>query len=147
MNANHVGGEHQSLGGRLANWLRNWSENSGAGSDLDALDDVEMNRIAKDLGVGVADLRAISAKGPHAADLLLQRMARLGLDPAAIKQCEPEVMRDLQRLCTMCESHGRCARDMAHAGPDLEWEEYCPNVSTLRALVLEHAGDRTQAAG
>ena len=139
METHHLDVEHRSLAGRLAQWLRDWSANRGPSTQLDALDEAETARIARDIGVGVSDLRAISAKGPHAADLLLQRMKRLGLDPAEIKHCEPEVMRDLQRLCTMCESQGRCARELARTSPSLDWDAYCPNADTLRALVLEHA--------
>jgi positive regulator of sigma E activity len=54
-------------------------------------------------------------------------------------QKEPHVMRDLQRACTLCASKRRCGRDLAANPSGPAWEAYCPNASTLHALITERS--------
>jgi hypothetical protein len=56
------------------------------------------------------------------------------LDPKEVARVEPAALRDLQRVCTLCKSHRRCAWDFAHGAPLPTWERYCPNAGTLTAL-------------
>lgn len=65
---------------------------------------------------------------------MFRRMAALDLDGKEVEPAHPENFRDLQRICTMCESHRQCARDLARDTGDSKWENYCPNVDTLKAL-------------
>jgi hypothetical protein len=48
-------------------------------------------------------------------------------------------MRDLQRVCTVCGSKRRCAHELAKNPSDPAWQKYCPNATTLAALVAERA--------
>ena len=95
-------------------------------------DDVE--RMAHDLGISNIELRQLAGKGPHSADLLLERMAALDLDGGEIVRREPATFRDLQRVCTMCNCRRRCARDLEGDPLDSGWQRYCPNATTLKAL-------------
>ena len=70
--------------------------------------------MAQDAGVSVAEFRKLSSLGPEGADLLLRRMEAIDLDPKEVSQTERRTLQDLQRVCAMCESHRRCARDLAH---------------------------------
>jgi len=65
---------------------------------------------------------------------LTRRMAELDLDRNEVASVAPTTLRDLQRVCTMCESHRRCARDLGRDPADPTWEEYCPNVAVLKML-------------
>jgi Family of unknown function (DUF6455) len=103
-------------------------------SDFGCCADAEIERIAKDLRMTGSELRALARKGPGAADLLVQRMAALDLDPKEVVRLEPAAFRDLQRVCSMCKAHRQCARDFAQNAPPAKWEDYCPNTSTLAAL-------------
>jgi hypothetical protein len=94
----------------------------------------EVERMARDLGMPVSELRKIADHGPEAADLLVRRMAVLNLDRDEIATTAPSTFQDLQRLCTLCESHRQCARDLEHDPADAAWEEYCPNVAMLKLL-------------
>ena len=80
------------------------------------------------------ELRAMVQRGPGAADLLLEHMAALDLDPAEVAQVGPETFRDLQRVCSQCESKRCCVRDLAHDATAPQWQDYCPNAQTLIAL-------------
>jgi hypothetical protein len=130
---------HSSVGPRqmiegMKQWWRNWR---GAGSRLTELaccGEYEVERMARDLGMPSSELRKIANRGPDAADLLLRRMAELNLDGKEVAATAPGTFQDLQRLCTLCESHRQCARDLGRDPADKAWEDYCPNVATLKLL-------------
>jgi len=90
--------------------------------------------MAKDIGVSPSELRKLATLGPDSADLLLRRMAALDLDRKEVSQTEPRTFQDLQRVCTMCDHHRRCRRDLARDSADPAWQDYCPNAATLMAL-------------
>lgn len=93
----------------------------------------EVERMARDLGMPVSELRNIAHHGSKAADLLVRRMAVLSLDRNEIATA-PSTFQDLQRLCTLCESHRQCARDLERDPTDQAWDDYCPNVAMLKPL-------------
>lgn len=112
----------------LTNW---WKRNSDR-SDLVNLADADVERIAKDLGVSVPDLRTLDR---GCAVLLLPKMMQaLDLDPAAVARAEPDVYRDLQRVCAMCDEKKRCGREVAAGDAAATYEAFCPNAVTLTAL-------------
>ena len=90
--------------------------------------------MAQDLGLSRDELHQMARMRPDAASLLLKRLEKLHLDAKALAIGEPAVMRDLQRLCSMCASKGQCQRDLARGSEDTSWRDYCPNEDTLIAL-------------
>jgi hypothetical protein len=104
-----------------------------ASMELETLAVQELDRLAQDVGVDRATLRALAARGPHAADLLPARLASLGLDPERIAYRDPGVSRDLERVCAFCDYKHRCAADLGASGVPA----YCPNADTLRVLLVE----------
>jgi hypothetical protein len=107
--------------------------------DLDRCGSAEVERIARDLGVGGTDLSILAGKWPDAADLLYSRMNEVKLDRKEITQNDPQVMRDLQRVCTVCGSKWKCEHELAKNRADPAWQKYCPNATTLLALAAERA--------
>jgi hypothetical protein len=107
--------------------------------ELDACGSAEVEHIARDVGVSGADLSILAGKWPDAADLLYSRMYEINLDRKEITQADPEVMRDLQRVCTVCGSKRRCEHELAKNPSDPAWQKYCPNATTLLALAAERA--------
>jgi hypothetical protein len=103
-------------------------------SDFGCCCEAEIERMARDIRMSPAELRAVAKGGPKGADLLLRRMAALDLDPKEVGRIEAAAFRDLQRVCTLCKSHRRCARDFARNAPITAWEGCCPNTDTLMAL-------------
>jgi hypothetical protein len=103
-------------------------------SDLQLCGQREIERIARDSGLSVSEFRALQSLGSNAPDLLERRMAAFDLDPAEVSALAPHTFRDLQRVCSLCESHGRCLRDLARQLNNETWKHYCPNVGTLLAL-------------
>lgn len=119
---------------RIKQSWRNWRKENTRFSDLVCCGEHEVERMARDLGMPMSELRKIAKHGPNAADLLVRRMAVLNLDSNEVAAAVPGTFQDLQRLCTLCESHRQCARDLAHKPTDKAWEDYCPNVALLKLL-------------
>jgi len=91
-------------------------------------------RIANDLAVPATELRALAAKGPGSADLLEKMLIALRVDPTALAQSNPAVMRDLQRLCVACGQKGRCQHELIEGTAAEHFRDFCPNAFTLDAL-------------
>ena len=127
------GKQSQSQLQSILAWCRAWFKGNSE-SDFGCCSEAEIERMARDVRMSVSELRALAKKGPEAADLLLRRMAALDLDPKEVAWLEPAAFRDMQRVCTLCKSHRRCAWDFARRAPVSTWERYCPNTSTLEAL-------------
>lgn len=117
----------------ISQWWRNLTGGDSV-SELRCCADEEIARMAQDAGVSAAEFRKLSQLGPEGADLLLRRMETLDLDPKEIGGTERRTLQDLQRVCAMCESHRRCARDLARDAENPVWEDYCPNAETHKAL-------------
>jgi hypothetical protein len=96
--------------------------------------DAEIERMARDIRMSPSEFRAAASRGPKSANLLMRRMAALDLDPNEVGRIEPAAFRDLQRVCTLCKSRRRCARDFARNAPTSAWDRYCQNSDTLAAL-------------
>ena len=126
-----VGGVRRSPLEVVSRWWRDWTQ---TGSEFACGAEAEVERIARDLGVSAPELRSLARQGPKSADLLLRRMSELNLDPAEVARTEPATLHDLQRVCTMCQDHKRCSKDLARDPSGAQWQEYCPNVTTLKAL-------------
>jgi hypothetical protein len=126
--------KRSSLTEIIVGWWRKWTGFNPAYSDISCCVQADVERIARDVGVSAAELRALAKLGPDSADLLQRRMAALKLDQNKVFHTEPGTFHDLQRICSMCESHKRCAHDMAQSSINSAWEDYCPNAATLQAL-------------
>ena len=118
----------------VADWWRRHSAARESLTDFDACDPAERRRIAGDVGLSASELQALARRGGDAAELLPRRMAVLRLDPKKIGRTDGRVLQDLQRVCALCDSKRRCAKDLAHKPRDAVWEQYCPNSGTLGAL-------------
>ena len=113
----------------ILQWCREWTRSDS----LTCCGEEEIERIARDFGMSASDLHRLASLGSGSADLLLRRMATLNLDEDEVSQ-RTRTFQDLQRVCSMCESHRRCARDLASDPANPAWKDYCPNAATLIAL-------------
>jgi uncharacterized protein YjiS (DUF1127 family) len=108
----------------IAGLLAWWRNMRAARAQLGELQDCcagDLGRIARDLGVTRSELHTIAAKRPDAADQLQLRLEALHLDRTAILRTEPLVMRDLERVCTVCGEKRRCTRDWVRHPDDDAW--------------------------
>lgn len=75
--------------------------------------------------------------GPHAADELPGLLKALGIDEEALARAEPLVLRDMERVCTLCRDKGQCDRDLAAGTSAEHYRGYCLNASTIDSLGQE----------
>ncbi len=116
--------------GIFAKLMARWREQS----ELSQLPAGELGRLAGELGMSGDELASLAAKGPHASDLLYERMEALGVSRADADRVAHGLMRDLEKSCACCGDKSQCKHDL-HAHPDDPvWKEYCPNAITLEAL-------------
>jgi hypothetical protein len=118
----------------IADWWRKHAAIRGNLDNLDSFRPDDLARMAQDIGISTSDLRALATHFSDAADLLDRRLESLGLSATELAQRASAQLRDMERLCTLCESKGRCARDLAADPSDPVWRQYCPNHETLVAL-------------
>jgi len=126
--------------GPIADWWRKHAEMRNNLTGLDSLGPDELARVAQDVGIGSSDLRALAQHCSDAADLLEFRLASLDLDRDDLARNAPTQLRDMERLCTMCNHKGHCARDLAADPSDPIWRRYCPNERTFSELQHQAAG-------
>jgi hypothetical protein len=69
-------------------------------------------------------------------------LAALQLTEDAAQRAEASVIRDLQRVCTLCDEKPHCGDDIDRDPSDPEWRNYCPNVQTIEALEFERSARR-----
>jgi len=149
MTASIPGPQASFISRTIARWRRNWARARSNLFDLQDCSAEERDRIARSLGISSAELRLIASGSPDRLDLLRRRMMALRLEPDGIARAEPATFAELHRLCTGCESRGRCALDLTDQSIDPasgDWREYCPNARTLSVLCTLKACSQTVAA-
>jgi hypothetical protein len=118
----------------IAEAWRSWREKRAHIREIAGLDHAEFERIAQDLHLTSEEFRHLAQRDRHSADLLLRRMAVLHLESQAIRKQFPDVMRDLQKCCSLCEQTSVCRRDLDNEELGSNWRAYCPNSGTLLSL-------------
>jgi hypothetical protein len=53
-----------------------------------------------------------------------------------LARTEPLVLRDMERVCTLCKDKPRCRDDLAAGTAERHYEDYCLNAPTI-----DHLGD------
>jgi hypothetical protein len=123
----------KSLLNRFRSAMARWNE-------LQRLDCQEMEAIARELNLSKAQLCALTFEPSGSLQSLGKRLSHAGLSEDELAAAHGDVLRDMRRVCSQCQSKARCARDLKHerrATP----AKYCPNEQTLWALTDEvHQG-------
>jgi hypothetical protein len=96
-----------------------------------------MENIAQDLRLSPAELRALTAKGTNAAKQLPCLLEALRINIQTLAEQEPSVLRDLQRVCTLCDHKRECDLYLATGALATHCQSYCANADTVRALKLD----------
>lgn len=130
--------ERPALFGRFGRWLRDWSRRRARLAELASCGPAEMEHMARDLGMSRGELSVLAGKWPDSADLLSRRLEQVNLSSV-----EPEVLRDLERVCTVCGSKRKCEYDLTIHPSSGVWTGYCPNAPTISALMAERSAERT----
>ena len=140
----NVGGElsHPGLLGRVLGWVRVYVD---TGSDLSTLSREELRRISADLALAEWDLTSLSM-GARDNTLLMERMMRAhGIDREDVMYGQATLLRDMERVCTLCAHTRRCRRELNAGTAMRHCNEYCPNAATFEDLRISDALGADQA--
>lgn len=118
----------------LVDVLSNWLKHRRELGELRDLDDAGFNQIARDLRVSPDDLTALIRQGPHSADELPKLLGALGIDQEKLARTETLVLRDMERVCSLCGHKRQCDRDLSAGTSSAHYRQYCPNAGTIDAL-------------
>lgn len=118
---------------RMLAFVKDWLGRRELRRSLDRMDARDLEKISSDSGFCAGDLAYIARTPFLSEDLLSPMMHRFGLEPKALASSEPQVVRDLQRICTLCPSRSRCRRGLARDDAAAA-RGYCPNAATFDAL-------------
>ena len=119
---------------RMVDTFAEWLKHRRELREMREMDVANFDQIASDLRMSSADLEALVRQGPHAADELPKMLSALGIDQHDLARTEPLVLRDMERVCSMCISKRRCDRDLAAGTAAAHYEEYCGNAPTIDGL-------------
>jgi len=114
----------------FGDWLKHRRELK----EMREMDAVNFGQIASDLRISCADLEALVRQGPHAADELPKMLRALGIDQADLARTEPLVLRDMERVCSLCNHKRQCSHELAAGTATAHYEEYCANAHTIDGL-------------
>jgi transcriptional regulator with XRE-family HTH domain len=119
---------------RMVDVFGEWLKHRRELREMREMDAANLDQIASDLRMSSADLEALVRQGPHAADELPKMLAALGIDLEDLARTEPLVLRDMERVCSMCINKRQCDRDLAAGSAAAHYEEYCANAPTIDGL-------------
>ena len=117
----------------FADWLKHRRELS----EIRQMDRSDFDRIASELQVSPGELDTLIRRGPHAADELPKLLKALGIDPTGLARTEPLVLRDMERVCSLCHHKRECDRDLVAGTSADHYEGYCLNAPTIDALTRQ----------
>jgi hypothetical protein len=118
----------------LIDTFSDWLKQRRELNELRQLDSSEFDRIASELRVSPGDLNELVRQGPHAADELPKLLEILGIDQEALARTQPLVLRDMERVCSLCHQKGECDRDLVAGTSAEHYRGYCPNAGTIDVL-------------
>ena len=118
----------------LINTFSDWLKHRRELNELRQLNTTEFDRIASELRVSPGDLNELVHLGPHAADELPRMLKALGIDQEALARTQPLVLRDMERVCSLCNHKRQCDRDLAAGTAAAHYTEYCGNTDTIEGL-------------
>lgn len=118
----------------LIDTFGDWLKHRRELREMREMDAANFGRIANELRMSSADLEALVRQGPHAADELPKMLKALGIDQEALSRTEPLVLRDMERVCALCNHKHQCDRELAAGTAPAHYEEFCNNAPTIDGL-------------
>ncbi len=130
--------------GRLGELWKQWRDRRAVLDALAQCGRAEIDRMARDVGIRGADLCVLAGKWPESATLLARRITALGFDGVELGRTQPQVVRDLQRVCSICMNKRACEHDLDRTPSSPAWRDYCANADTFAAVSSESPRSRVE---
>jgi len=95
----------------------------------------ELEPIVRDLNVtAAADLERLVRPRSQSANELTHMLAALGIDEGDLRRAEPALLRDMERVCSLCTHRPQCHRKLAAGTAAANYVEFCENADTIDIL-------------
>jgi hypothetical protein len=121
----------------LINAFSRWLAHRRELSEMRQMDRTNFEQIAGDLRMSTDTLQDLVRKGPHAADELPKLLHALGIDEADLASSNPLMLRDMQRVCAVCQRKGECDRDIIAGTSAEHYKAYCLNAPAIEEFRAE----------
>jgi hypothetical protein len=105
----------------------------------------EVARIAHDLNLTPNELTILASKRLDSAAFLDGLLAAIGVDRNKQPFNEPALIRDMQRLCVVCDHKRRCGQELDAGTAAGHYRSYCPNAYTLDYMIGRGRGSAATA--
>lgn len=136
---NHLIEQLRSLLGAIMTVLdRRWHQWKAAHdikSGIEALDQFERVRMAREAGLSLRELRELSLIPYFSEDLLSLAMSSMQIDVLSFRLRYGTWYSDMERMCVICKVRRRCRRDVASDAFGLNYYYYCPNADSISEIV------------
>ena len=116
--------------GKFADWLKHRRELN----EVRRLNRTEFDLIANDLRISSGDLDQLVQRGSRSADELPQMLQQLGISEDDLNRTQPMLVRDMQRVCSLCSDKTHCDRELAAGTATEHYRGYCPNAPNIDTL-------------
>lgn len=90
--------------------------------------------IAREAGIGTAELMSLAAAGPGASRLQERMMDAYGIHPEELSGSALGAIRCAGITCSHCQSKRRCVKELDGGTARANASEFCPNAPTFEAL-------------
>ena len=111
--------------------LGEWDRLISAAKELRSIDQERMETMLEAYASGPTPLSPEAAVKVRS---LAKLMMALNLDPEAIRNSKPQVMRELEVACVGCSKRDRCTRELWSGSAASTYAGFCPNASRLDQL-------------
>lgn len=117
---------------RAFDWMK---VRTNGGHTLAGFSRADLGLMAGDLGISERDLLALVPRASDNTALMEGMMRARGLDPQAVHDGFLTLLRDIERVCTLCRNTRRCHREQAAGTAADSCHAFCPNAGTLDDLI------------
>jgi Family of unknown function (DUF6455) len=115
---------------KFAGWIKHRRELN----EVRRMNRTDFDLIAHDLRISPDELNRLVEAGAHSADEMPKILKALGIDVADLARAEPLMVRDMQRVCSLCRDKEHCHDELAGGTAAQHYKDYCPNAPTIDAL-------------
>ncbi len=115
---------------KFVDWIKHRRELS----EVRQMNRTDFDLIARDLRVSPDELDRLVAAGAHSADEMPEMLKALGIEVADLARVDPLMVRDMQRVCSLCRDKVHCHGELAGGTAAQHYREFCPNAPTIDVL-------------
>ena len=124
----------QSARDVLSRCWNNYRDRAESRSELAGMSASDIEMLAADCGLSPGQFRDMLARGPHAADELLQLMNALALDEAGLKSIGRGEFNDMKRICAECGRKTICRQSLSKGTAAADHPAFCNNAELLAEM-------------